>query len=180
MRYSPVELRHVKVGRAFFGYRRAEVDEVISDAAESFEEVWAERGELADKLEDLSSTLEEVKQRESLLATTLVVAEKAAAEAVESAKRQGEVIIAEAHQEGRSIMRAALAERDRLFSESRRVETLLRAALGIVEESQALGGGGDSTHWPRHEDTREFHMVELQADSEELPAADASSGFTWG
>jgi len=183
MRYSPVELRHVKVGRALFGYRRAEVDEVISDAAESYEEVWAERGELADKLEDLSSTLEEVKQRESLLATTLVAAEKAAAEAVESAKRQGEVIIAEAHQEGRSIMRAALAERDRLFSESRRVETLLRAALGIVEESQALGGR-DSTHWPRHEDTREFHMAELQAEleakGEELPAADASSGFTWG
>jgi cell division septum initiation protein DivIVA len=184
MRYSPVELRHVKVGRAFFGYRRSEVDAVISDATESYEEVWAERGELADKLEDLSSTLEEVKQRETLLATTLVAAEKAAAEAVESAKRQGEVIIAEAHLEGRSIMRAALAERDRLFSESRRVETLLRAALGIVEESQALGGGDDSTHWPRHEDTREFHMAELQAElqaeSEELPAADASSGFTWG
>jgi cell division initiation protein len=184
MRYSPVELRHVKLGRALFGYRRADVDELITDAAASYEEVWAERGELSDKLEDVSSSLEEVKQRETLLATTLVAAEKAAAEAVESAKRQAEVIVAEAHQEGRSIMRAALAERDRLFSESRRVEALLRAALGIVEESQVLGSSGDSTHWPRHEDTREFDMAELQAElqreADEAAAPEESRGFSWG
>jgi len=180
MRYSPVELRHVKPKRSLFGYRRGEVDELISDAATSYEEVWAERGELADKLEDLSSTLDEVKQRETLLATTLVAAEKAAAEAVESAKRQAEVIIAEAHQEGRSITRAAQAERDRLFTESRRVEALLRAALGIVEESQAPGAEGEAPPWPRHEDTREFQLAELNGDAGEHPTPDESPGFTWG
>ena len=46
------------------------------------------------------------------------------------------MIVAEAHQESRSITRAAQSERERLFAESRRVETLLRAALGIVEETQ--------------------------------------------
>lgn len=183
MRYSPVELRHVTLKQSLFGYRRSDVDTLIADTASSFEEVWAERGEFADELEDLHASLAEVKQRETLLATTLVAAEKAAAEAVESAKRQAEVIIAEAHQEGRSIMRAALAERDRLFAESRRVEVLLRAALGIVVESRE-GDDGDAEpeSWPRHEDTSEFQLVvEAPAEAGPGPAGgDESRGFNWG
>jgi cell division initiation protein len=182
MRYSPVELRHVTLKRSFLGYRRADVDSLIADAASSYEEVWAERGEFADELEELHASLAEVKQRETLLATTLVAAEKAAAEAIESAKRQGEVIIAEAHQEGRSITRAALAERDRLFAETRRIEVLLRAALGIVGEAHEGEAEAESESWPRHEDTSEFQMVvEAPADAE--PAAvpnDEGPGFTWG
>ena len=136
MRYTPVELRHVRLGRSFFrGYNRAEADVLLSDVADSFEDVWRERGELADRLEDVERHLDEVKQRETLLASTLIAAERTAAEAVESAKRKAEVIVAEAHQESRSITRAAQSERERLFAESRRVETLLRAALGIVEET---------------------------------------------
>src|SRR5215831_18674985 len=108
MRYSPVELRHVKPGKAFFGgYKRDEIDKLMADVIDSFEEVWRERGEFADKLEDLEKKLEEVSKRESLLAATLVAAEKTAAEAIEGAKRQSEVIVAEAHQESRSITRAA-------------------------------------------------------------------------
>jgi cell division septum initiation protein DivIVA len=155
MRYTPVELRHVKPAKGFLGYKRAEVDRLIQDVADSFEEVWGERGELADRLEDMEKRLEEVKQRETLLASTLVAAEKTAAEQIEAAKREAEVIVAEAHQESRSITRGAQAERERLFAEVRRVETLLRAALGMVEESRVTPG--DS--WPNREHTREFEAI---------------------
>ena len=165
MRYTPVELRHVRLSRSFFGgYKRAEADMVLSDVADSFEDVWRERGELADRLEEVEKHLDEVKQRETLLASTLIAAERTAAEAVEAAKRQSEVIIAEAHQESRSITRAAQNERERLFAEARRVETLLRAALGMVEETHAEspadpGGPGDGPAWPNRENTREFEAV---------------------
>ena len=164
MRYTPVELRHVSPGRALFGYKRAEVDQIVENTVESFEEVWRERGELADKLEDLEKNLEEVKQRETLLASTLVAAEKTSAEAIEGAKRQAEIIIAEAHQESRSITRAAQSERERLFVEVRRIETLLRAALGMVEETQT-GTPGEQPppepprSWPNRQDTREFQAI---------------------
>ncbi len=137
MRYTPVELRHIRVGRALFGYKRHEIDKLLEDVAESFEEVWSERGELADRLEDLEKLLADVKERESLLAATLVSAERAASDAREQAKKEAELIIAEAHQEARSVTRGAQGERDRLFSEVRRIETLLRAALGMVEESKS-------------------------------------------
>jgi cell division initiation protein len=174
MRYTPVELRHVKIGRTMFGgYKRQETDQVLEDVADSFEDVWRERGELTDKLEDVESRFDELKQRESLLASTLVSAERAADDAKEAAKREAEVIIAEAHQEARSVTRSAQGERERLFAEVRRIETLLRAALGLVEESRielpldsvapvpteapelpAVTAAPDP--WPRREDTREF------------------------
>jgi cell division initiation protein len=179
MRYTPVELRHVKIGRATFGgYRKLETEKLIEDIADSFEEVWRDRGELTDKLEDVEKTLAEVKQRESLLASTLVAAERASTEIREAAKREAEVIIAEAHQEARSVTRGAQGERERLFTEVRRVETLLRAALGMVEESRgelpaapaAPTAEPPAEHWPLRHDTREFQAVPpLAEDPPKLP-----------
>ena len=135
MPYSPVELRHVRIGRALFGYKREATDRLLDEVAGSFEGVWRERGELADEVEELSAQLSEIREREHLLASTLVTAEKAAAEAKAAAKREAELIVAEAHQEARSITRAAQAERERLFGEVRRIEALLRSALGVIEET---------------------------------------------
>ena len=159
-----------EVGRASVrGYKRAEADALLSDVADSFEDVWRERGELADRLEDVERHLDEVKQRETLLASTLIAAERTAAEAVESAKREAEVIVAEAHQESRSITRAAQGERERLFAESRRVETLLRAALGIVEETSKPGRRRrtrdvteEPPSWPNRENTKEFEAISTE------------------
>jgi cell division initiation protein len=159
----------VKIGRSTFGgYRKLETEKLIEDIADSFEEVWRDRGELTDKLEDVEKILAEVKQRESLLSSTLVAAEKASAEIREAAKREAELIVAEAHQEARSVTRGAQSERERLFTEVRRVETLLRAALGMVEETKnelpaspaAPATAPPVEHWPRREDTREFQAVQ--------------------
>lgn len=201
MRYTPVELRHVKIGRSTFGgYRKLETEKLIEDIADSFEEVWRDRGELTDKLEDVEKVLAEVKQRESLLASTLVAAEKASTEIREAAKREAELIIAEAHQEARSVTRGAQSERERLFTEVRRVETLLRAALGMVEESRdelpatpaSPPAEAPVEHWPKRYDTREFQAVPPPAmEAPKLPPvqsvpAEADDGpgtvrdFAWG
>ena len=203
MRYTPVELRHVRLGRSLFGgYKRAEADLILADVADSFEDVWRERGELADRFEEAEKRLEDFKQRETLLASTLVAAERTAAEAIEAAKREAEIIVAEAHQEARSITRSAQSERERLFAEARRVETLLRSALGIVEESRHEPSGGEPGSWPNRENTREFEAVSLESvaeaaaepaeaeaaaeaehgdgDEPQLPWSSGGRDFAWG
>jgi cell division initiation protein len=195
MRYTPVELRHVKLGKSMFGgYRKHEAEKLLEDVADSFEEVWRERGELADKLEDVEKLLADVKQRESLLASTLVSAERAAVDAKDAAKREAELIVAEAHQEARSVTRSAQTERERLFAEARRVETLLRAALGMVEETNNELPSTEEPareNWPKRQDTREFQAIEppklppVQS-VPEMEIADEDDGpwagrdFAWG
>jgi len=133
MSYTPVELRHVKVGRSLFGYNRATVEQLIEEVAQSFEATWRERGELADKVETLEKHVAELRGREHLLTQTLVAAEQAASDVREGARREAEAIVQEAHHEARAIGRSAQAERERLFVESKRIEGMLRAALGIIE-----------------------------------------------
>ncbi|MBV8396762.1 MAG: DivIVA domain-containing protein [Actinobacteria bacterium] len=162
MPYTPVELRHVRIGKSLFGYDREAVEQLLIEVADSFEEVWRERGELEDRVELLEKQTEELRRREQSLANALVAAEQAASEVREHAKREAELIIAEAHQEARSIARGAQGEHARLAAEVRRMEALLRAALGMVEES-AHGAPAEEPaperkpdSWPRRDDTREF------------------------
>jgi cell division initiation protein len=170
----------VKIGRALFGFKRDETERVLDEVANSFEEVWRDRGELADKFEDMEKQLAEYKQREHLLTQTLVAAERAAAEARDAARREAELIVAEAHQEARSVLRGAQSERERLVMEAKRVETLLRTALGLIEESDP------PKSWPDRSDTREFQAVEPKVD--EMPVDEpelaedpqASRDFNWG
>ncbi len=40
MALTPVEIRHLQLGRGLGGYRRSGVDHVLAEIADSFEDVW--------------------------------------------------------------------------------------------------------------------------------------------
>jgi cell division initiation protein len=134
MPYTPVELRHVHMKRALLGYKRDAVENLLAELADSFETVWRERHELADHVEEIERELGQLRSREQALTQTLVAAEQAATHVKEQAKREAEVILAEARTEARSLLRDAEGERHRLQAETRRIEALLRSALGMLDE----------------------------------------------
>jgi cell division initiation protein len=136
MGLTPVEVRHVKVGRALLGYRRTETGELLDEIAASYEDVWRERADLADKVVELEDDLVRYKELEALLRTTLVSAERASAEMKEQARHEADLILSEAHADARAVVRAAVAERERLVSESHRVRALLRAALATIDAGE--------------------------------------------
>jgi cell division initiation protein len=166
MSYTPVELRHVPVGRSLLGYDRKAVEQILADVADSFETVWRDRGELADRVEALEQDLEESKRREQLLTNTLVAAEQAAEEMRDRARREAELIVSEAHAEARSILHAGQGERERLLAEVRRIEGLLRSALGIVGEARP---GGDAPAAPAEQDREPRQVVGVPEDARPEP-----------
>jgi len=136
MALTPVEIRHLKPARTFFrGYRRQAVDELLDEIVLSFEDVWRERADLADKVEQLEDDLVRYRELEGLLRTTLVSAEKAAVTLKEQARKESDLIVEEARAEARAITRLARSDHDRLLGEVRRMRSLLRAALAVVEEA---------------------------------------------
>src|SRR5213592_4764486 len=134
MAFTPVEIRHIRLGRGFFGYRRAPADRLLEEVASSFEDVWRDRADLADKVEQLESDLERFRELEALLRTTLVSAERTAAELKTQAMREAELIVDEARAEARGNMRQAAADNERLEADSARIRALLRAALATIED----------------------------------------------
>ena len=135
MTITPVELHHIRLKRGLLGYRRGPVDELILEIADSFEEVWRQRADYADRIEQLEGELSRHRDLESLLRTTLVTAEKSAHELKDQAKREAELVVGEAHAEAREVTRAAAAERERLVAEARKVRALLEAALDAVDDA---------------------------------------------
>jgi cell division initiation protein len=139
MNYTPVEIRHVRLQRGLFGYRRKPVQKLLDEITESFETVWRERGDLADKIESLESDLVRYREMEQLLHNSLVSAERSALELRDQAKREAVVIVDEAHAEARAITREAAGVREQLVGEARRVRMLLHAALDALDEAEDLG-----------------------------------------
>ena len=137
MTISPVELHHIRHRRGLFGYRRPPVDRLIEEIAESFEEVWRQRADYADRIEQLESELSRHRDLETLLRTTLVSAEKSAHELRDQAKREATLVIDEAHAEARAVTRTAAAERERLLADTRKIRALLEAALDSVGDAGA-------------------------------------------
>jgi cell division initiation protein len=134
MAITPVEIRHIKVTRSLFGYSRGVVDKLLEDIIDSFEEVWRERADLADKIERLEEDLVRYRELETLLRTTLVSAERASQELKEQARRESRLLLDEAHAEARKIKRDAVADLERMRSEAHRIRTLLGAALATIGE----------------------------------------------
>jgi cell division initiation protein len=155
MALTPVEIRHMTPGTGFMGYNRAQTDRLLEDIAASFEDVWRERADLADKVEQLESDLVRFKELETLLRTTLMSAERASTELKEQARREADLILGEAHVEARKVRRDATAENERLVMESRKIKAQLRAAFEMLDDIQdaedaapvAEDDGGQNT-WP--------------------------------
>ena len=126
MGLTPVEIRHMKPPRTMFGgYRAGPTETLLDEVVESFEDVWRERADLADKVEQLEADLVRFRELENLLRATLVSAEQAAAGA-DQARREAELILSEAHGEAREIQRRAVSDNERLETAARR----LRVAAG--------------------------------------------------
>jgi cell division initiation protein len=138
MALTPVEIRHLKPAKVLFGgYRRSAIDSLLDEIVVSFEDVWRERADLADKIDQLDEDLVRYRELEGLLRTTLVSAEKAAVTLKDQARKEADLIVEEARAEARAITRHARSDHDRLLGEVRRMQSLLRAALAIVDEEPA-------------------------------------------
>jgi cell division initiation protein len=124
MALTPVEIRHVKIRRKPLGYERKATDELLSEIVTSFEQVWRERADLRDEIEELESELTRQKEIEGALQNTLLSAERMADDVRTQARREADVIVSEARATARDIVSGAEHERERIHGEIRRLRTL--------------------------------------------------------
>lgn len=135
MPLTPVEIRHIEMRRAWLrGYGRKPVDHLLEEIADSFEEVWRERADLSDRLEELEAEAVKHRELEALLRSTLVSAERAAQDMKEQARRESDLIVSEAHAEARRVTRESMAEKRRLEEDVVRIRAQLRASFELLGE----------------------------------------------
>jgi cell division initiation protein len=121
---TPVEIRHVKPGRRLLGYDRETIDRLLDDVVSSFEQVWRERADLRDEMEEVQAELARQKEIEVTLRNTLLSAERMADDVRGHARREADVIVSEARSTARDIVSSAENERERIQTEIRRLRTV--------------------------------------------------------
>jgi cell division initiation protein len=124
MALTPVEIRHVNLRRRPLGYERGATDDLLAEIVTSFEQVWRERADLRDEIEELGGELGRQKEIEGALRNTLLSAERMAEDVRTQARREADVIISEARATARDIVSGAESERERIHGEIRRLRTL--------------------------------------------------------
>ncbi len=124
MTLTPVEIRHVDIGRRPFGYDRGIVDDLLDRIVESYEGVWRERADLREELERMEGEIARFKELEVLLRNTLVSAERSADDIRSQARREADLILEEARAKARETTISAETERERVTAEIRRLKSL--------------------------------------------------------
>jgi cell division initiation protein len=124
MTLTPVEIRHVNIGRRPFGYDRASTEELLDRIVESYEGVWRERADLREELERMEGEIARFKELEVLLRNTLVSAERSADDIRTQARREADLILEEARAKARETAVSAETERERVKAEIRRLKSL--------------------------------------------------------
>jgi cell division initiation protein len=158
MALTPVEIRHIRLRKAFFGYHARQTDELLADVVTSFEDVWRDRADVADRIEQLEAELVRYRELEQLLRTTLISAERASQQMTDQTRRESEGVLAEARAEAREIVHGAMAERERLNAEINRVRAQLGAVLATIggdpfEQEPAAPEAATVEASPAHADT---------------------------
>lgn len=124
MTLTPVEIRHVSLGRRLLGYDRDATQDLLDRIVESYESVWRERADLVEELERMEGELARFRELEVLLRNTLVSAERSADDIRAQARREAHLVLEEARAKGRATMVAAETERERVKTEIRRLKAL--------------------------------------------------------
>ena len=106
MRLTPLALRRARFSAAVRGFNRAEVSSFLEEAAADFEQAVRQAERARQEVGSLQAQLEEHHQREATLRETLSTAQRVSSEVRETAKREAELIVREARDQARDVMRA--------------------------------------------------------------------------
>jgi cell division initiation protein len=104
MEITPRELRDTEIHEAFRGYNRDEVNEMLERAAATIETLNERLRELNEKVTSGESDIPRNRETEDILHRTLLLAQRAADEAVAEAQEKARQMVEEAEQQSRTML----------------------------------------------------------------------------
>lgn len=143
MPLTPLDIHNKEFSRSFRGYDEDEVNEFLDQIIKDYEAIIREHKELEGQASALEERLSHFANIEDTLSKTIIVAQEAADEVKNNAKKEAELIIKEAEKNADRIINEALARSRKIALETEelkkqasifrtRFRTLLEAQLEIV------------------------------------------------
>jgi len=140
MKITPFNIKAQDFNKSMRGFDKDEVRAYLSNLANEFEKLQTENNFLNDKIKNTSEEINEFKKLEKTLQTTLISAQESTSKAVESAKKQNQLIIKEAEIRANQIIEKANKEAEVIrysVLQLREEKNLLIAKLKAIVDTQA-------------------------------------------
>ena len=122
MRITPIEIQQHQFKTRMFGYDTAEVDHFLEMLADELERLHVQNNELKESLARTRTSLEQMRDREKAIQQTLMTAQQVTEEVKINARKEAEIVIAEAHLEGERVVRDANDRRLQLLNEIQEIK----------------------------------------------------------
>jgi cell division initiation protein len=138
MKITPLDILQKSFSRTLRGYDRAEVEAFLQLVATEFEEAMRELQSLRADATRMDEEIAEFRSRERALQETMVTAQKACEDIRESARKEGEITLAEAELQGEKIVQAAHHKFLKIvddITELKRQRTAFEAHVRAIVES---------------------------------------------
>lgn len=104
MKITAMEITNKEFKRTIRGYSPDEVDEFLDKIAEDYENLYKENSTLKEKLSNIEDKIEHYNKMESTIQNTLLLAQNAAEQARENAKKESELIVKNANDTAQRII----------------------------------------------------------------------------
>lgn len=122
MRISPIDIQQKQFKSRPFGYEKAGVDQFLEMLAEELERLISKNQDLQESLDRVNATLSEMRDREETLKETLVTTQKITEELKSTARREVDVMMAEAEIKAERLMHNAEERRVQLIEEIQEIK----------------------------------------------------------
>ncbi len=122
MRISPIDIQQKQFRSRPFGYEKSGVDQFLELLAEELERLMRKNQDLQEELARTNATLGEMREREETLRETLVLTQKITEELKSTARREVDVMMAEAEIKSERLMRNAEDRRLQLIAEIQEIK----------------------------------------------------------
>jgi cell division initiation protein len=122
MRISPIDIQQKQFKSRPFGYEKTGVDQFLEMLAEELERLIGKNQNLQESLDRVNATLSEMREREETLKETLVTTQKITEELKSTARREVDVMMAEAEIKSERLMHNAEERRGQLIEEIQEIK----------------------------------------------------------
>ena len=104
MKLTPMDINNKEFKKGLRGYNPEEVDEFLDEIVDNYEELFKENTHLKEKVQNLNEKVEHYAQIESTIQNTLLLAQNAAEQAKNSARREAELLVKNANEDAQKLM----------------------------------------------------------------------------
>lgn len=135
---TPMDIHNKTFSKSLRGYSEEEVNDFLRQIVTDYEQIYREHREMEEQMDQMKTKLANYEKISETMTNTLQLAKDTAENVKKNAKRNADILIANAHQEGKRTIRDAEESRRRLMENMIRTEGNMKTYVGKIRRDLEL------------------------------------------